>query len=380
MNEHILVVEDDDSLRDWIDFELGFDGYRVSQASDGARAIAFVDARPQLDLILLDVQLPGMDGFQICDHIQQLPEMVAVPVIFLTARASLDDKLSGFAAGAVDYLTKPFKMAELKARIQALLRAKERQRSVGRQEEHAQRDKEMAEAAMIQQALMSCALNGITGVEVFADCRPARTVGGDLYDIYVRPDGRLNVVEADVSGKGMAAAMVTSEVRTVLREVSRMLASPGAVMALTNARLYDDLSNVNKLVTIFAGFYTPATRTFVYTNAGHSVAVYRPVEGPAQILEATGLPLGIFDVADFEELVVRLAGDDLLVICSDGFPEASNHAGDLYGYDRLLEAIEAVHTSPVNEIAATLAREVAEFAAGCEQSDDQTIIVIKGKE
>jgi sigma-B regulation protein RsbU (phosphoserine phosphatase) len=380
MNEHILVVEDDDSLRDWIEFELGFDGYRVSQASDGASAIAFVDSHPALDLILLDVQLPGMDGFQICDHIQQLPDMAAVPVIFLTARASLDDKLSGFAAGAVDYLTKPFKMAELKARIQALLRAKERQRSVGRQEEHAQRDKEMAEAAMIQQALMSCSLNGITGVEVFADCRPARTVGGDLYDIYVRPDGRLNVVEADVSGKGMAAAMVTSEVRTVLREVGRMLASPGAVMTLTNARLYDDLSNVSKLVTIFAGFYTPVTRTFVYTNAGHSVAIYRPAEGPARILEATGLPLGIFDVADFEELVVRLAGDDLLVICSDGFPEASNHAGDLYGYDRLLETIEAVHTSPVNEIAATLTREIAEFAAGCEQSDDQTIIVIKGKE
>lgn len=380
MNEHILVVEDDDSLRDWIDFELGFDGYRVSQAADGASALAFIDSRPQLDLILLDVQLPGMNGFQICDYIQQLPEMAAVPVIFLTARASLDDKLSGFAAGAVDYLTKPFKMAELKARIQALLRSKERQRSVGRQEEHAQRDKEMAEAAMIQQALMSCALNGITGVEVFADCRPARTVGGDLYDIYVRPDGRLNVVEADVSGKGMAAAMVTAEVRTVLREVSRMLASPGAVMTLTNARLYEDLSNVNKLVTIFAGFYAPTTRTFVYANAGHSVAVYRPVEGPARILDATGLPLGIFEAADFEELVVRLASDDLLVICSDGFPEASNHAGDLYGYDNLLQLIEAVHAQSPHEIASALSRAVAEFAAGCEQSDDQTIIVIKGKE
>lgn len=380
MNEHILVVEDDDSLRDWIDFELGFDGYRVSQAADGASALAFIDSRPQLDLILLDVQLPGMNGFQICDYIQQLPEMAAVPVIFLTARASLDDKLSGFAAGAVDYLTKPFKMAELKARIQALLRSKERQRSVGRQEEHAQRDKEMAEAAMIQQALMSCALNGIAGVEVFADCRPARTVGGDLYDIYVRPDGRLNVVEADVSGKGMAAAMVTAEVRTVLREVSRILASPGTVMTLTNARLYEDLSNVNKLVTIFAGFYAPATRTFVYANAGHSVAVYRPVEGPAQILDATGLPLGIFEAADFEELVVRLASDDLLVICSDGFPEASNHAGDLYGYDNLLQLIEAVHAQSPHEIATALSRAVAEFAAGCEQSDDQTIIVIKGKE
>ncbi|HAJ38103.1 MAG TPA: hypothetical protein DCL15_20725, partial [Chloroflexi bacterium] len=78
--------------------------------------------------------------------------------------------------------------------------------------------------------------------------------------------------------------------------------------------------------------------------------------------------------------VVRLASDDLLVICSDGFPEASNHAGDLYGYDNLLQLIDAVHTQSASEIAAALSHAVAEFAAGCEQSDDQTIIVIKGKE
>lgn len=380
MNEHILVVEDDDSLRDWIQFELSYDGYQISQAADGLSAIRFVDDSPELDLILLDVQLPGMDGFQICDHIQQLPNMAAVPVIFLTARASLDDKLNGFAAGAVDYLTKPFKMVELKARIQALLRTKERQRSIGRQQEHALRDKEMAEAAMIQKALMTCSTNGISGVEVYADCKPARSVGGDLYDIYVRSDGRLSVVEADVSGKGMAAAMVTSEVRTVLREVGRILAAPGAVMALANSRLYDDLSNVDKLVTIFAGVYASETRTFAYANAGHSVAIYRPVDGAPQILEATGLPLGIFEETDFDEQIVRLDVGDLLVICSDGFPEASNCAGDLYGYDALLADIDRVAGRSTAEIAASLARTVAEFTAGCEQSDDQTIIVIKGKE
>ena len=380
MHEHILVVEDDASLREWINFELSYDGFQVSQAADGPSAITFVDAEPELDLILLDVQLPGMDGFQICSHIQQIPSMAAVPVIFLTARASLDDKLSGFAAGAVDYLTKPFKMAELKARIQALLRTKERQRSIGRQQEHALRDKEMAEAAMIQKALMTCSLNGISGVDVFADCRPARAVGGDLYDVYMRPDGRLSVVEADVSGKGMAAAMVTSEVRTVLREVGRILAAPGAVMSLANSRLYDDLSSVDKLVTIFAGFYAPDTQTFVYANAGHSVAVYRAANGAAQILDATGLPLGIFDETTFDEQIVRMAPGDLLVICSDGFPEASNPAGDLYGYDRLLDVINEASTKSVAEIAALLSEEVTEFAAGSEQSDDQTIIVIKGKE
>jgi len=379
MHEHILVVEDDASLRDWINFELNYDGYQISQAADGPSAITYVDTEPELDLILLDVQLPGMDGFQICSYIQQIPSMAAVPVIFLTARTSLDDKLNGFAAGAVDYLTKPFKMAELKARIQALLRAKERQRSIGRQQEHALRNKEMAEAAKIQKALMTCSLDGVSGVEVFADCKPARAVGGDLYDVYVRPDGRLSVVEADVSGKGMAAAMVTAEVRTVLREVGRMLAAPSALMSLANMRLYDDLSSVDKLVTIFTGFYAPDTRTFVYANAGHSVAIYRPADSAARILEATGLPLGIFDETDFDEQIIRMLPDDLLVICSDGFPEASNPAGDMYGYERLLDAINHASNRSAAEIAAQLSEAVAEFAAGSEQSDDQTIIVIKGK-
>ena len=99
MKERILVVEDDASLRQWIDFELSFDGYEVIQAADGPAALTEVGEQASLDLILLDVQLPGMDGFEICNRIQQMPAMSAVPIIFLTARASLDDKLSGFSAG-----------------------------------------------------------------------------------------------------------------------------------------------------------------------------------------------------------------------------------------------------------------------------------------
>src|SRR5690606_22005929 len=206
--------------------ELSFDGYEVIQAADGAQALTEVDRQESLDLILLDVQLPGMDGFEVCNRIQQLPAMSAVPVIFLTARASLDDKLNGFSAGAVDYLTKPFKMAELKARVLALMRSKAVQRSVGRQEEHARSHGELDEAAMIQRALMTCKLGTICCVDVYAECSPARSVGGDLYDVQPRADGRLSIVEADVSGKGLAAAMVTAEVRTVMREATSMLASP----------------------------------------------------------------------------------------------------------------------------------------------------------
>ena len=118
-----MVVEDDSSLREWVEFELSMEGYDVSQAADGLMALTNLHAMQQLpDVLLLDVQLPGMDGFTLCKTLQQAPATASIPIIFLTARTTTDDKLTGFASGGVDYLTKPFKMVELKARLEQLAR------------------------------------------------------------------------------------------------------------------------------------------------------------------------------------------------------------------------------------------------------------------
>ena len=379
-NARIMVVEDDTSLRDWIEFELGFDGYKVTQAANGLLALQELRRSDPPDLILLDVQMPGMDGYQVSRELQTWPEYAAVPIIFLTARAELSDRLSGFAAGATDYLTKPFKMAELKARISALLRQTERNRSLGRRQESKRASEEMDEAAIIQRTLMACSLGSITSVEVTASCRPARLVGGDLYDVHERSDGRLSIIEADVSGKGLPAAMVTAEVRTMLRETARQIASPAAVLALANHRLYDDLSEVNKFVTVFTAFYSPQHNTLTYANGGHSVVTYSAGGGPATILEPTGLPLGIFPDSGYDEVTLPFGPRDLLVLASDGFAEAHNTAGELWGYDRLLAAINEVAHLSAREIAEHLTAEAARFGQHCEQADDQTLIVLKGKE
>jgi serine phosphatase RsbU (regulator of sigma subunit) len=379
-NARIMVVEDDSSLRDWIQFELGFDGYEVKQAADGALALQELRCCEPPDLILLDVQMPGMDGYQVSSELQRLPAYEAVPIIFLTARTELNDRLNGFAAGATDYLTKPFKMAELKARIHALLRQTVRNRSLGRREEHKRASEEMDEAAIIQRTLMTCSLGGVTNVEVVASCQPARMVGGDLYDVYERSDGRLNLVEADVSGKGLPAAMVTAEVRTMLRETARQVASPAAALALANHRLYDDLSEVSKFVTVFAAFYSPQQHTLTYANGGHSVITYSALGGAAQVLEPTGLPLGIFPDAQYDEVTLAFGVHDVLVVASDGFAEAHNEAYELFGYDRLLTAINAAAHLPARQIADHLMAAVMQFVQHCEQSDDQTLIVLKGIE
>ena len=377
-NARIMVVEDDSSLRDWIQFELGFDGYEVKQAADGARALQDLRRGDPPDLILLDVQMPGMDGFQVSSELQRWPDFAAVPIIFLTARAELNDRLTGFAVGATDYLTKPFKMAELKARISALLRQTERSRSLGRRQEHQRTSEEMDEAAIIQRALMTCAPGGVANVEVAATCRPARLVGGDLYDVHERSDGRLSIIEADVSGKGLPAAMMAAEVRTMLRETARQIPAPSVALVLANRRLYDDLSEVNKFVTVFAAFYSPQQCTLTYANGGHSVITYSPHGGGARIIEPTGMPLGVFPDVEYGEETLPFGPDDLLVVASDGFAEAHNDEHEMFGYDRLLAAINAAAHLPARRIADDLLAQVAAFAGPCEQADDQTLIVLKG--
>lgn len=378
-NTRIMVVEDDSSLRDWIHFELGFEGYQVDEAADGLLAIETLRRGQPPDLILMDVQMPGMDGFQVCSELQTWPDYAAVPIIFLTARAELTDRLQGFSVGASDYLAKPFKMAELKARISALLRQTQRNRSVGREQEHMRASAEMDEAAVIQRSLMACSLGKIQSVEVFATCKQARIVGGDLYDVHERADGRLSLLEADVSGKGLPAAMVAAEVRTMWRETARQIASPAVALTLANRRLYDDLSEVGKFVTIFAAFFSPEQQTLTYTNGGHSVVAYIAGGSEASILGATGMPLGILPDTDYDEVTLAFGRHDVLVVASDGFAEAQDTNQALFGYDRLLEAInESVHL-PARAIAEHLAAKVSSFVEQCEQADDQTLIVLKGK-
>jgi signal transduction histidine kinase len=131
MGERILIIEDDAPLREWVSYELEAEGHEISLAPNGLAGLNAARSENHPDLILLDVGLPGMNGFQVCKALQEDPFTASIPIIFLTARTTLDDKLIGFASGGVDYLTKPFKMAELKARVRAVLHRRdvERQRA-----------------------------------------------------------------------------------------------------------------------------------------------------------------------------------------------------------------------------------------------------------
>jgi sigma-B regulation protein RsbU (phosphoserine phosphatase) len=238
--------------------------------------------------------------------------------------------------------------------------------------------REMELAAAIQARLMDLTMPTVSGIELIGRYRPAAEVGGDFYDARVRRDGQLSFAIADVSGKGLPAAMLMGISRTVLRAAGLLVRQAARVIDQSNVHLYEDLTGVGNFVTAFIGLYHPRSRVLSYANAGHSPVVYRPAGGSARLLEATCLPLGVVpDLLPRESSVVLEPGDVLLA-ATDGFTEATDPHQQLFGYDRFLRLVDELADLPAAALATELFAAIDCFGAGSPQDDDQTVMIVKG--
>jgi phosphoserine phosphatase RsbU/P len=240
---------------------------------------------------------------------------------------------------------------------------------------------EMALARSVQMRLLPTRAPSIRGLELAGRAAPALQVGGDFYDFISTPSqgSRLcTFTVGDVSGKGLPAALVMAMARTVLRSKTSGGASPAQMLDGANAELYDDLTEVAMFATVFVGQYDSDTRTLHYANAGHSPVMYCPVGGKARLLEADGTALGVLPVSLCQDYSLPFGHGALLVAGTDGFSEASNAAGEMYGYERLLHLVESLADRSAGAIAEGLFAAIGDFAAGHLQEDDRTLIVAKG--
>jgi sigma-B regulation protein RsbU (phosphoserine phosphatase) len=217
-------------------------------------------------------------------------------------------------------------------------------------------------------------------LDIYASSRPALQVGGDFYDFVTQPDRPFIFSVADVTGKGMAAALLMTMARTAIHSKASFMPkpTPEIVMKNSNEDLFEDFIQVGMFATAFIGQYQPHSQKLLYANAGHSPVIYRPANGRARLLEADSTPIGVLRVSLCKNHQVPLGLDDVLVVATDGFSEARNPRDEMFGYERLLELVDRAADRSAHAIADALFEAVDRFGVGRPQDDDQTLVVIKG--
>lgn len=232
-------------------------------------------------------------------------------------------------------------------------------------------DHELQVARVIQQTLLPRDLPDLHGWEVETFYRPAREVGGDFYDVIPLADGRVVLIEGDVTDKGVPAALVMATCRAALRAAAEHTSDPGEILRRTNAALVEDIP-ANMFVTCYCGVFEREGGTVRFANAGHPLPVL--VDGCDGVaLRASGMPLGMLPGSTYDVVEVTLAVGAALVVASDGVAEAHAPDGSMFGFERVRRTVSGV-PNPVGAVI----QEVDTFTNG-RQEDDITVVVLRRK-
>jgi len=376
----ILIVDDTPANLRLLSQMLAGRGYQVRPVPDGQLALAATRAEPP-DLILLDIRMPEMDGYEVCQHLKADAQTSDIPIIFISALDAAQDKVRAFTVGGVDYITKPFHVEEVLARVETHLALRELQRQL--QDANKKLEQELALAGQIQASFLPDELPDVPGWQLAATLRPARETSGDFYDLIPLPNGRLGIVIADVADKGAGAALYMALSCTLVRTSAADYPTQAEhVLSAANRRIMMD-ARTSMFVTIFYGILDPYTGMLVYCNAGHPppYLLRTPGGDAVQELRRTGPPLGIVGEMPWKQGSVQIAPGDSLVLYTDGVTDAEDGKGMFFGGKRLLAVAQANRGRSAQDMQAALLAEVHQFVGDAPQFDDIALmVVVRGSE
>jgi phosphoserine phosphatase RsbU/P len=372
-DRRILIVDD---VKANIDVLIGAlrEDYKLSVATDGEMALKSAEKNPP-DLVLLDIMMPGLDGYEVCRRLRAAPRTREVPVMFLSALDEVTNKAKGFEVGGNDYLTKPFEMLEVKARVGSLIRAKAYSEAV-----KARMTNELRIAREIQLGFLGADLESATegtGIDVHAVLEPAREVGGDLYAVQKCHDGSLVVAVGDVSGKGIPAALFMAVTTTLLRMAARQLKTPEQIILQVSDALAAQ-NPQNLFVTLFCAIFDPTTASLRCANAGHpSPVLLRAGSAPSLPFPPSAMVAGIFPGMEVSSQAFSLKPGDTVVFYTDGVTEAFNSDQILFGESRLTEHLARDGGERAADTVTGLVKAVKAYAGEFPQSDDITVLAMR---
>lgn len=317
----ILLVDDHEVNIEVLEANLTQTNYQIEifKAMDGLEALKIVE-KVDLDLVLLDVMLPGLDGFEVCRRIKS-GQSQTLPVIMITALHDRESLIKGLEAGADDFLTKPVDRYELLVRVNNLLQLRKVTSDLNNRYIELKHELEMARK--LQQGFLPQSLPGTKGLELAVLYQPSIGIGGDFYDFLYIDEQSLGIFIADVTGHGVSSAMITAVLKDNIRKNQRHWSRPEVLFKYLNREMYHFFSDTNSdyFVTAFYGILDLPKNKIIYTNAGHPAPLQVKGEEDLKLDSRKGLPLGIFQEGIYEVGAEIFLPGDKVYLFTDGLLE-----------------------------------------------------------
>ena len=394
-----LVVDDSRAQRRVLALQLQRWGFAVTEAESGVQALALWDAAP-FEIVISDWMMPGMSGVEFCRAVRARANEAYSYFILLTSKSETEEVTRGLEAGADDFLTKPFNADELRARLRAGERIVGMQRQVMHknaeiraaldkiQDLYDALDRDLQEARKLQLGLMQNRRQDYDQGHVSILMRPSGHVGGDLAGSFRINHGRIGVYSVDVSGHGVASAMMTARLAGLLSGGSpdqniairkatmgqQFAWAPDAVASRLNRLMLEDVQAEQYFtlayaeVDLFAG-------SFSIVQAGHPHPVILRANRQVEVIGAGGLPIGLIPGATYETLTAQLQPGDRLVLLSDGVTECPSPFGEELGQDGLTAILERLSDMPSDQLIEALQWELVAFHGKAEFPDDVSALI-----
>jgi len=398
----IMVVDDTpDNLRLLVGI-LKQQDYKVRPVPSGFLALSAVKVSSP-DLILLDINMPGMNGYEVCAKLKADDDTKEIPVIFLSAMNETIDKVKAFEVGGIDYITKPFHVEEVLARVKTHLNLYILQRQMEETNTNLEQivkhrteellklkiakhsiELELNIAKKIQANILpktSMEFNSENIIAVVADTKPARRIGGDFFDYCLLDNNKLFFCIGDVSGKGIPAAIFMAIIKTLIRVEAKRYKSPADIIVTVNNILYLE-NDTCMFASVFCALIDTVKNEIEYCNAGHTAPLQSHNGKEYKFMPLhNDTVVGIMkaEVKDYYTGTVPFAPGDRMFLYSDGITEAINVKKEEFHKERLLEALNASKGLSLAEVNDLINLKLEEFTGEEPQFDDITLLLLENK-
>ena len=376
----ILVVDDEPDLERLVRMRMRRDihsgRFDLDFAHNGVEALEFLSSDKSYDVILTDINMPRMDGLTLLEQIPGVdPDVRAVVV---SAYGDMQNIRTAMNRGAFDFVTKPIDFKDLRLTIDRTLKNLEVWReALKSRDQLVAIENELNVARRMQRSILPRSFPESARYEVYANMRPARAVAGDFYDVVGLERDSVGLAIADVSGKGVPAALFMMSSRTLMKGAAIGGADPGGILGSVNTVLAEENAEL-MFVTMLYAIFDSRTGALVYANGGHDAPIVLHSDGTTSVLPLTGgLSLGVVPDYQYDCRTARLAEGDIVLLYTDGVTEAQNDRAEQFGEDRIRQTLEGARPGNAKEAIDVVFTAITEFSGTVPQFDDVTCVALR---